>query len=69
MKYITEIILIFLIFFSDESQLLGEDVDLSNVEVLIHSIEGMIFALIPMENFFLMAGESSRNAHPAFLTS
>ena len=46
-----------------------DDADLTNVEVLIHSIEGMIFALIPMENFFLMAGESSRNAHPAFLTS
>ena len=50
MKYITEIILIFLIFFSDESQLLGEDADLTNAEVLIHSIEGMVFASILMEN-------------------
>ena len=47
MKYITEIILIS---FSDESQLSGEDADLSNVEALIHSIEGMVFALILMEN-------------------
>ena len=39
-----------LFFFPVESQLSGEDADLSNVEVLIHSIEGMVFALINIEN-------------------
>ena len=39
-----------LLFFSDESQLSGDDADLSNVEVLIHSIEGVVFALIILEN-------------------